>query len=473
MATFSTSTSTVRFDDTAGEVTFTATRPAVTFTAAYQSVVGSGGGSTEVFRSDYYVSGPLATFDEGDGPPTITDGVLTWPGLAGTAFPFRIMLDDPGLGADRGIYVGVEDPGNPGFSGGTFPYAPEDEQPYRTGNENAVGSFGLDVINDGMAIGPLLHLGGEWAFVAEQAYNASGDWPDPGPETVGQALNLLASRTLYDPAPGTGNLPEGADSVQALADVVDTLPVGGASIDPAIVDGKGELIVGSAADTVDNLAAGTNTHVLTADSTQPLGVKWAAPAAGGTSFPTTPRISGYWYSLLGGESANSNSMIAAAGVLKAHPVWLPAGTYDRLAVTTTVAAVQTLRLGVYPNNPTTMLPDGETLILDAGTINMNATAGQLPTGAITLTIATAGIYWFACLCDAYTATPTGWGWRGQSGESANVRLPWLGQQAYGMPGGRGGWAREKTGVTTGAMPATFPAANITDSRVPQIYARAS
>jgi len=54
-----------------------------------------------------------------------------------------------------------------------------------------------------------------------------------------------------------------------------------AAIAKAIVDAKGDLIAATAADTVSRLGVGANGTVLTADSAEATGLKWATPAAGG------------------------------------------------------------------------------------------------------------------------------------------------------------------------------------------------
>lgn len=51
-----------------------------------------------------------------------------------------------------------------------------------------------------------------------------------------------------------------------------------------IFDAKGDLAVATAADTASRLAVGTNAFVLTADSAEATGIKWAAAASGTPTF---------------------------------------------------------------------------------------------------------------------------------------------------------------------------------------------
>lgn len=64
------------------------------------------------------------------------------------------------------------------------------------------------------------------------------------------------------------------------------------AIQNAIVDAKGDLIAATAADTPARLAVGTNGQVLTADSSEATGMKWAAPASGGMTLLSTTTLSG-------------------------------------------------------------------------------------------------------------------------------------------------------------------------------------
>jgi len=58
---------------------------------------------------------------------------------------------------------------------------------------------------------------------------------------------------------------------------VSRIPSVEGGIQPTIVDAKGDLIVATGNDSPNRLAVGANNLVLTADSAQATGVKWAAP----------------------------------------------------------------------------------------------------------------------------------------------------------------------------------------------------
>jgi hypothetical protein len=101
--------------------------------------------------------------------------------------------------------------------------------------------------------------------------------------------------------------------------VKTTYDLANAAIAKAIVDAKGDLIGATAADTPARLAVGTNGQVLTADSAEATGLKWATPAA--TTLPafsafasTNQSISQSTFTkiTLGGEEFDTNSNFASS-----------------------------------------------------------------------------------------------------------------------------------------------------------------
>ena len=86
-------------------------------------------------------------------------------------------------------------------------------------------------------------------------------------------------------------------NVEDGADVTDATNVTSAgAVMKSIIDTKGDLIVGTADNTYAKLPAGTNDHVLTADSSETGGVKWAAASGGaalsGSTNNTVVTVSG-------------------------------------------------------------------------------------------------------------------------------------------------------------------------------------
>jgi hypothetical protein len=100
-------------------------------------------------------------------------------------------------------------------------------------------------------------------------------------------LNVLTA--TIDSMPfndGGGNTGPGGGALYYVGNIVDNSSIGGGGtgIPATIVDAKGDLIAATAADTVTRLPVGADGTVLTADSLEATGLKWAALAA---SIPVT------------------------------------------------------------------------------------------------------------------------------------------------------------------------------------------
>jgi hypothetical protein len=184
--------------------------------------------------------------------------------------------------------------------------------------------------------------GSAWASISSSAeiyrykfIAAGGETSVSGADASSQTLSYLAGKeqvylngvllvrgTDYTATNGTSIT---ALSALVLNDVLEVITFTALSvvtdIPQSVVDAKGDLVVGTAADTVGRLGVGTNGQYLQADSTAGTGLVWAT-------------VSGYSAPTLGSTVINSGATVTTiAGLTLTAPV-IGAATGTSLSVTT-------------------------------------------------------------------------------------------------------------------------------------------
>jgi hypothetical protein len=101
----------------------------------------------------------------------------------------------------------------------------------------------------------------------------------------GTTSNLGAVQLSDSTSSTSTTLAATANAVKSAYDLAN------AAVAKSIVDAKGDLIAATAADTVSRLAVGTNGQVLTADSAEATGMKWASSSSGALTLIGTTTLS--------------------------------------------------------------------------------------------------------------------------------------------------------------------------------------
>jgi len=217
-----------------------------------------------------------------------------------------------------------------------------------------------------------------------------------GADEVSLDASQITTGTVAQARLGTGSAGAGSkfladDQTYKTVSATETLPA-------SIIDAKGDLIVGTAADTAARLPVGVNGCVLTADSSVSGGVKWAAPS--------TPAYIGGAYHLLTGlpsDLPGSAAMVPGANTLVAQLVHIhePIAVSGRWIYVQTAAPSAVFRPAIYAASTSTGMPTGEPLVTSPA-VDASSTGYKLDTFTASAVIP-AGFYWEITASSSNTA----------------------------------------------------------------------
>ena len=253
-----------------------------------------------------------------------------------------------------------------------------------------------------------------------------------GTVAAGDDSRLSDARTPTDGSVSTVKIADGAVTDAKLAN--PKIPLG-------LIDAKGDLLVGSAAETATRLAApGNDVSRLVPDSAASVGLAWRQERL------AVP-VGNYWFSTIANATGSQIPSTVGQGIAWVVDVPHPMTVSEvRLECTAAYTAGTTMRLAAYSMHADGSKPN--TLIADLGTIAVDATGIKAITG-LTLVLP-GGPVWFSL-------TP-------QTGSAGSGNFRGSNARAYTYSGPSSLIANGavlgtvySTGVGGGAAPGTFPA----------------
>lgn len=234
-------------------------------------------------RRSYAGAAPACTLtnnvSSSDTSMSLTGTTTNWPSTSNGPF---YMVIDPGLATEEKVLVasrttgslssvtrGVDGTVAAAHTAGATCYpvftAVDADQANKVAS--TMTTKGDLLVTDGSALNRLAVGTNDYSLVADSASTNGVKWAQV--TAAGIASDAVTTAKILDSNVTTAKIANGAVTAAKLD--------AAAAIQPTIVDAKGDIIAATAADTVARVAVGSNGQVLTADSAQAAGVKWATP----------------------------------------------------------------------------------------------------------------------------------------------------------------------------------------------------